>query len=335
MPTGKARSVLLAHLETWRPYTSTYVGLVSLAGGALNSGHSPGWRLAGAWAVPTLGWLAGLYGGDYFDRKLDAIAKPHRPIPSGRMSERSALFGMGICVVAGGTLGLLLNWRTIFLVAAALAGGISYNNWFKARGLSGNLARGCLTAFAFLFGTMTTSDYPRWTLIPFAFVFWLHDSGTNLIGALRDMDGDRAGGYQTLPVRRGVSVALACAAGLYVLWLGAALCAPLALHPSGSIAGFLTFLGSAAVLGASALLTVLRSPRPIPRRQALRAHEILVLERVILACAVLFLGEEARLAALLGVVAVVVTWVAQHLMRQRYEFTPSDLAVSGALEGVT
>ncbi|WP_210435001.1 UbiA family prenyltransferase [Saccharopolyspora sp. ASAGF58] len=334
MPMWKARRALLAHLETWRPYTSTYVGLVSLAGAALSPGHSTGWRLAGAWAVPTLGWLAGLYGGDYFDRKLDAIAKPHRPIPSGRMRARTALLCMILCVATGSTLGLLLNWRTIFLVAVALAVGVSYNSWFKARGLSGNLVRGCLTAFAFFFGVMATSNYPPLTMIPLAAMFWLHDSGSNLVGALRDVDGDRAGGYQTLPVRHGVPVSLACAASLYVLWLGLALCAPLLLPRSGYMAGYLAFLGIAAVLGALALLLIRRAPRPITRRVALRAHEILVIERVILACALLFLGTQASLAALLGVVAVAVTGVAQHLMRRRYEFAPSDLAVSPDLGGV-
>ncbi|GLZ29255.1 hypothetical protein Lesp02_14450 [Lentzea sp. NBRC 105346] len=297
---------LIAHVETWRPYTATYVGLVGLAGATLADDGAPAWRLLGAWAVPTLGWLAGLYGGDYFDRELDAVAKPHRPIPSGRLPAREALAAMVLCATAGAVLGLLLNWRTLLLVVAALVMGISYNTWFKARGLTGNLVRGGLTAFAFLFGTMTTSTWPPVELFAVAALFWLHDAGTNLVGALRDLDGDRAGGYATLPVRRGVSVSLACAAVLYLLWLGIAVWTR--MHP--------LLLGVAAIMGAVALLVVLWAPRPLSRRTALRAHEILVLERVVLACALLNTG----LAVPLAVVALSFTWLTQHFMRHRYEF---------------
>src|SRR5690242_10887233 len=154
------RTRLMAHVEAWRLDLSTYAGIVSLGGALLASEHRVTWRLVGAWLAPTLGWLAGLYGGDYFDRELDAVAKPHRPIPSGRMSARTGLIMMVSCVAAGAAFGLLLNWRTVLLVGVALVAGISYNTWFKARGFSGNLVRGGLTAFAFLFGAMATSAYP-------------------------------------------------------------------------------------------------------------------------------------------------------------------------------
>lgn len=66
-----------------------------------------------------------------------------------------------------------------------------------------------------------------------------------------------------------------------------------------------------------------------PTRTALRAHEILVVERVVLGSALLCLGAGPRLALpLLGVV-VVVTWLLQHFMRHRYEFTPSELVGYG------
>ncbi|WP_370943781.1 UbiA family prenyltransferase [Amycolatopsis sp. cg5] len=311
-----------AHFETWRPYTTTYVGLVGLAGATLAAPDPSGWSLLGAWAVPTLGWLAGLYGGDYFDRELDAIAKPHRPIPSGRMTARGALVAMALCVAIGAAAALALNWRTVFLVVAALVAGVSYSTFFKARGLSGNLVRGGLTAFAFLFGTMMTATYPPLNLLAVAGLFWLHDAGTNLVGALRDLDGDAEGGYQTLPVRRGVTVSLACATGLYALWLLIALTLPMS-------PGYAVMLGVAAALGASALVVVLRAPRPLPRKPALRAHEILVLERIVLACALLCQGAGPGFAVPLAVVAVSVTWLAQHYMRHRYEFAPTLGVVAG------
>src|SRR6185437_3897082 len=96
-----------AHLETWRPYTLWYVGLVGLAGAALVAGPHHPWRLLGAWAAPTLGWLGGHYLGDYFDRELDAGSKPHRPIPSGRLAARTALLCGAGCFAALAVLALI------------------------------------------------------------------------------------------------------------------------------------------------------------------------------------------------------------------------------------
>src|SRR5262249_43171150 len=129
------RAVLLAHAETCRPWTLFYAGLVGLGGALLASGPSPEpCRLAGAWLVATLGWLAGPYGGDYFDRKLDAAAKPHRPIPSGRLRPEVALGTMIGCIALGLALAVALNWRNLVIVAVVTVAGISYNNVFKARG---------------------------------------------------------------------------------------------------------------------------------------------------------------------------------------------------------
>jgi len=329
------RRQLGAHLEMWRPYTLAYAGLVGLAGAALaapgpvpgTAVDPPGWRFVGAWAVPTLGWLGGLYGGDYFDRELDATAKPHRPIPSGRVRPGTARAAMVCCVSAGGVLAVALNWRTVLLVGVALAGGIAYSTWFKARGLSGNLVRGGLTAGAFLFGTMAVTDYPPAWLLPAAAFFWLHDAGSNLVGTLRDLDGDRRGGYGTLPVRRGVRTALGCIALLYVSWLAIAVALPViarsggaATGGAGQLAGYAALLGTAAVLGLAVLVLLVRARSPPPPRVALGAHEVLVVERVILAGALLALGAGAAFALPLVAAGTGATWLAQHLMRERYEF---------------
>jgi len=113
-------------METWRPYTLFYPGLVGLSGAGLASDHVSALRLLGSWLVPTLGWIAGLYGGDYFDRTLDAAAKPHRPIPSGRISPRTALASAITCVLVGCAIGVLAMvpawWRHRRVARVAQAG---------------------------------------------------------------------------------------------------------------------------------------------------------------------------------------------------------------------
>ncbi len=314
------RRAAFAHLETWRPYTLGHVGLVGLAGAVL-AGHHPGpARLAAAWAIPTLAWIAALYGGDYFDRKLDAAAKPHRPIPSGRIAPRTALACMIGCTVAGGTAAAALNWRTLVLVLAALLLAIAYNGFFKARGFAGNAARGSLTALAFLFGAMLAAPYPSWRVLPVAALLWIHDAGSNLVGALRDVEGDRAAGYRTLPVRRGSTRTLQVVAGLFAGWLALAAFAPYPL-PRLRDGWYAALAWSAALLAAVTLAMLVRSGRPVPRRTAYRAHEILVVERILLGGALLG-GALWNVPVLLGVLAVTV--LSQTALRGRHEFGPSD-----------
>jgi|GEM_PF-58196 len=318
------RTRLFAHLETWRPYTACYVGLVGLAGAQLADPGAGSGRSLAAWAIPTLGWIGGLYGGDYFDRRLDAEAKPHRPIPSGRMPAGVALAGLIGCSAAGAVLSLLLNWRTVLLVGAALLVGIGYSTVFKGRGLSGNLVRGSMTAFAFLYGAMMSQQLPPARLLPLALVFLLHDTASNLVGAVRDIDGDRVGGYQTYPVRYGVARSVRVIAVLLALAYALALAAPAILHRHWSSA-FATGLLIAAATAVWAIGPLFQLGTPA-RRPAYQAHAVLVMTRILLAGAfgVWTLGAPVGVPIVLAALAA--TWISQRLLRERHEFAPAQPA---------
>ncbi|WP_316524325.1 UbiA family prenyltransferase [Kitasatospora brasiliensis] len=322
------RTALFAHLETWRPYTAFYVGLVGLAGALLATPHPSVAGCLAAWAIPTLGWLGGLYGGDYFDRELDARAKPQRPIPSGRMSATTALGCFLSCSAAGGLLSLALNWRTVLLVFGALAAGVAYSKVFKARGLSGNIVRGSMTALAFLYGAMMVGDYPPARLLPVALVFWLHDAASNLVGAVRDIDGDREGGYRTFAVDRGATRASATAALLLAGAYALAASAPAILGRSWQT-GYVVALLVAAASAAAAVGPLLR-PHGETRPQAYRAHAVLVMTRIVLAGSFALWSLGPALGAPLTAAAVGATWVSQRLLRARHEFGTPDAAAAGA-----
>jgi isopropylmalate/homocitrate/citramalate synthase/4-hydroxybenzoate polyprenyltransferase len=306
------RRALVAHVETWRPYTTCYVGLVGLAGAGLTDPHAGLLREFAAWLIPTLGWLAGLYGGDYFDRELDAMAKPYRPIPSGRLPARLALWLMIVAAAAGAALGLLLQPRTVVWAAAALGCGLAYSMVLKAHGLLGNIARGAMTSCAVLFGGTLVAGWPAWRLVPIALAFCAHDVGSNIVGTLRDVEGDRAGGYQTLPVRHGISYARA----VVVAAFGIAYLLPFSARPAP------TRLWTAGMVLAAALAAVALAglwQRPLTRPAALRAHEILVLERILFAGALVTLGFGAiGVPITLGL--FVLAAVTQRTLRRRSEF---------------
>ncbi|WP_251304300.1 SCO3242 family prenyltransferase [Georgenia satyanarayanai] len=71
----------------------------ALAGAAVTG--TLGWRTAGLAASSTCLYWAGMALNDYADRDLDAVERPERPIPSGRVSPTTALRVAGGLTAAG------------------------------------------------------------------------------------------------------------------------------------------------------------------------------------------------------------------------------------------
>lgn len=79
---------------------------------------------AGHMSASALLYLGGMALNDYADRRVDAVERPHRPIPSKRISERTAL-GVGVGLLAGGVLlaglsGGKRGWLTGSALAATI-----------------------------------------------------------------------------------------------------------------------------------------------------------------------------------------------------------------------
>lgn len=308
---------LLSHVEACRPDLLAYAGLVGLAGALLASPDAPAWRLIGAWLAPTLGWIAAMYGGDYFDRELDAISKPYRPIPSGRISARTAFRCFVASVTLGGIVAVVLNPLNALVVVATLGLGVSYSRYLKARGAWGNLVRGGVTAMAFLMGTLSTSTVPPAGLLLFGLVFWLHDSGSNVVGTICDREGDRAGGYLTVPVRHGDTVALWLMLAFDVCWFAVAALAPLAMGEEFDRLNYWAFLSVVASMAVLSALMLFRAPRPIPREGAVRAHQVIVLERLVLVCALVAAATGVALGLALLVPSALLTMLTSRVMSRR------------------
>lgn len=319
--TGSGRSAAASTATfgspTWRPHIVFYLGLVGLAGALLADPAGSAGRLCGAWLVPTLGWAAGHHAADGIVPDLNTVARTPRAGRSGRTRPTIGLAGMVTCATAGGILAVALNWRTAPLIAVALFTGLTRRGRLQAHGLAANLTGAGGTALAFLLGTMAVRRYPGGGLLLVAAVFGLHDLATNLVGALRDIDGDRRSGRRTFPVRHGVSNTLVVVVTLCVLWLALAAAAPVSLGLLGvEVAerpAFWGLLGLAAALAGMAVLTLVRAgPRLAPR-----AHAILALERVALACAFVGLAAGLPVALALLLPAGVLTGLLPTSMRSR------------------
>lgn len=319
-----------AYLEMARPYTLFHAGTVALAAALVASeGRIGVARACLIWLTPTVGWLAGLVTSDYHDRYLDRLEKPHRPIPSGRVAEREAFWLMVSLIAAGFVGALLLGWRTFLLAWLVMALGIAYARTFKAKGMLGHADRGILAALTVVFGSIAATGGVPAQVWPLVALFFLHDSATNLLGAIRDVEGDRAAGYQTAPVRYGVTASLVVAGILIALW--ATIGGWYAVARSAPLL-YAVLLLAALLLDGAALALIAKAPAAdgsamasaaapsAARVAALAAHKVVVVERLVLSVAFIAtvmppVGAITVLAAL-----ALISWWAQVTLRDRYEF---------------
>jgi len=314
---------LFAHLETWRPYTVIWCGLVSLVGSCISYKSFPSLTIAFlAFIIPIMGWTAGLYLSDFLDRKLDKIEKPHRPIPSGRIHPYEALFIGAVFAGTGLALSFYLsiyNLALVFVVAFLVLG---YAKFSKSRGILGNLNRGLVTVAAFFYGVFSTGQ--TFDSIPIyiwllSFVFLIHDTNSNLVGAIRDMEGDKKGGYKTIPVKYGLKNSIFISLFLTFIWLGFLFY--LAWYYSFLKTEFYFLMIIDALILFILYVYLFRSIKNYSRQRALRFHEFFVIERVTLASALIFGIVDIKISIVIYFAALFLTVVSQMLLRKRYEFT--------------
>lgn len=208
-------------LELLKPIT-WFAPMWAFGCGVASSGES----LADRWPVALAGIvLAGpLVCGtsqavnDWFDRHVDAINEPNRPIPSGRIPGRWGLYiaiGFSLLSLAFATLlGSWGFWATV--VALILAWAYSAPPLrLKANGWWGNLACGaCYEGLPWITAAaIMANGAPDWRVLLVAALYSLGAHGIMTLNDFKAVEGDRATGIRSLPVQLGVDNAarFACA----------------------------------------------------------------------------------------------------------------------------
>ncbi|VVB72459.1 Digeranylgeranylglyceryl phosphate synthase [uncultured archaeon] len=143
---------------------------------------------------------------DYYDREIDAVNRPGRPIPSKRISPGAAfnyslaLFAAG-CLLAG-----LVNQICLAVSIFNSALLFFYARNLKATPLAGNVCVAFLTGSTFLFGGAARGAAGLWAnQIPFLLSF-LASMSREIAKDIEDVEGDRLGGARTLPILAGEKI---------------------------------------------------------------------------------------------------------------------------------
>ena len=200
---------------TWFPPMWAFMcGLVSVPGGAPNrwAAIAGGIALTGPLVCGTSQVV-----NDWFDRHVDAINEPNRPIPSGRMPGRSALY-------------VAIAWTMVsLLVAFQLGGGVFVAScigialaWaysappirLKRNGWWGNSAVAiCYEGLPWVTGAAVMIDggLPSLKISILAALYSVGAHGIMTLNDFKSVDGDRQMGIASLPVKLGEFNALAMA----------------------------------------------------------------------------------------------------------------------------
>jgi chlorophyll/bacteriochlorophyll a synthase len=159
---------------------------------------------------------------DWFDRDVDAINEPQRPIPSGRMPGRTGLYvawiwallslaaawWIGPWVFAAASVGLALAWAY-----SAPPVRLKRNGWW------GNAACGiCYEGLAWVTGAaVMAAGAPSARSLALAALYSLGAHGIMTLNDFKSIDGDRRMGIGSLPVRLGVHGAAVTASWVMAL----------------------------------------------------------------------------------------------------------------------
>ena len=152
---------------------------------------------------------------DYFDHKIDAINKPKRPIPSGRISLKTAeiysltLFAIGtiIAFVIGFLPGIIALLTSIILILYAYG--------LKKMILIGNISVSFFTGLTFVFGGVVVGAIE--TSIYLGFYAFLMTMAREIVKDMEDVEGDKEEGATTMPIIYGMKTSSILAASFMII----------------------------------------------------------------------------------------------------------------------
>lgn len=144
---------------------------------------------------------------DYFDIRIDSINRPERPIPSGRIRLKEALYFSYILFALGAILAFSINQICGFIALFNSLLLIFYAKTLKSTPFLGNLSIGYLTGSSFLFGASIFGFEGLKALFVLFLLAALAITAREIVKDIEDMEGDKLEGADTLPLRVGAKKA--------------------------------------------------------------------------------------------------------------------------------
>lgn len=196
-------AVISGMVRITRPANSVVSGLAGVLGYLMATGTLvPGVVLIMATVI--LVTAAGNTINDCCDMEIDRINCPDRPIPAGLLTKRTALLFSIVLFAAGIALSLFTNAICTLIAVVNSLLLVMYAVRLKGMPAVGNLAISYLSGSIFLFGGALAGPDGISENLPIFLITFLAMMSRELLKDAEDIEGDKAAGAMTLPVRIGI-----------------------------------------------------------------------------------------------------------------------------------
>jgi geranylgeranylglycerol-phosphate geranylgeranyltransferase len=194
---------LAGFIAITRPINSFVAGLAAIVAYLIDTGTVIPESLL-LFFIVALITAAGNVINDFFDAEIDAINRPDRPIPSGEVSRGDARRFAVTLFLAGILVSFFTNSLCIGIAIFNTLLLIAYAAKLKSTPLIGNIVVAYISASIFLFGGALNGLDGLIRIIPIAAITFFAMLSRELLKDAEDVEGDRAGGADTVPIRIGI-----------------------------------------------------------------------------------------------------------------------------------
>ena len=207
---------LRGFVQLIRPLNCLMMGFAVIVGASLVSNLSFTVKLLFGFVTSFTLTAASMVVNDFYDREIDAINEPNRPIPRGDVNPREALVFALVLSIIG--LGAAFQTNIASLIVAVIAWIISiiYITEGKGTGLLGNLMVSATVVIPFIYGGLAVGEIETSTLL-FVLIVFFSNTGREITKGIVDVKGDLSHNIKTIAVRFGERTAAFVAAAFSIL----------------------------------------------------------------------------------------------------------------------
>ena len=156
---------------------------------------------------------------DYFDREIDLVNEPTRPMPSGLVTPSEAVSFAIVLASIGFLAAMITGIYTLAVAVGSIILAVAYNSRFKKTGLAGNVMVSTNVAVPFIYGGFAVRN-ATWPLLIFALLAFLSSLGREIVKGIVDVAGDKTKGVKSVAITRGNNYAAKQGTGLFLLAVG-------------------------------------------------------------------------------------------------------------------
>jgi geranylgeranylglycerol-phosphate geranylgeranyltransferase len=154
---------------------------------------------------------------DYYDREIDAVNEPARPIPSGLISTNEALSLFIFISLIGFIFAFFTSILCLIVSFISWIIVISYVTFGKKTGLFGNFLVSICVGIPFIYGSLIIFNEVISSVIIFALMAFLSNTGREITKGIVDIKGDKKEGIRTIAVNYGSKFAAISAVLFFIL----------------------------------------------------------------------------------------------------------------------